>query len=208
MGNGGQEFDEGPDQLTLNTWMQRTFRPHGKWYLDVSVNATNTLNHVTFTNWNNVVTNDQFGLPASTGGMRSLQTTLHLRWQMMRALAGKSGSMRAGKCAGGDARTTAGRRPAVHWMAAMRNWRFAFFFGCGGFASAAGGWEPEHCDARFTIKVQSNLVVEAVEVKDKQGHFVQGLTAKDFVLTEDGVPQTIKFCEQRICRKPPSLCRR
>ncbi len=49
----------------------------------------------------------------------------------------------------------------------------------------------------FTIKVQSNLVVEAVEVKDKQGHFIQGLTAKDFVLTEDGAPQTIKFCEHQ-----------
>jgi VWFA-related protein len=49
----------------------------------------------------------------------------------------------------------------------------------------------------FTIKVQSNLVVEAVEVKDKQGHFIHGLTAKDFVLTEDGVPQTIKFCEHQ-----------
>ena len=49
----------------------------------------------------------------------------------------------------------------------------------------------------FTIKVQSNLVVEAVEVKDKQGHFVHGLTAKDFVLTEDGVAQTIRYCEHQ-----------
>jgi VWFA-related protein len=49
----------------------------------------------------------------------------------------------------------------------------------------------------FTLKVQSNLVVEAVEVKDKQGNFVHGLTAKDFVLTEDGVPQTIKYCEHQ-----------
>ncbi len=40
-------------------------------------------------------------------------------------------------------------------------------------------------------------MVEAVEVKDKQGHFIQGLTAKDFVLTEDGVAQTIKFCEHQ-----------
>ena len=32
--------------------------------------------------------------------------------------------------------------------------------------------EPQN----FTIKVQSNLVVEAVEVKDKQGKFVHGLT--------------------------------
>ena len=80
-GTAGRNSIEGPNQFTLNTWMQRTFRPHGKWYLDVTIYATNTLNHVTFTNWNNVVTSDQFGLPASAGGMRSLQTTLHLRWQ-------------------------------------------------------------------------------------------------------------------------------
>jgi VWFA-related protein len=49
----------------------------------------------------------------------------------------------------------------------------------------------------FTLKVQSNLVVEAVEVKDKQGHFIHGLTTKDFVLTEDGVPQTIRYCEHQ-----------
>jgi VWFA-related protein len=49
----------------------------------------------------------------------------------------------------------------------------------------------------FTLKVQSNLVVEAVEVKDKQGNFIHGLTAKDFVLTEDGVPQTIRYCEHQ-----------
>jgi VWFA-related protein len=47
----------------------------------------------------------------------------------------------------------------------------------------------------FTLTVKSNLVIEAVEVKDKQGKFIHGLTAKDFVLTEDGVPQTISDCE-------------
>jgi hypothetical protein len=61
--------------------MNRTFRPHGKWYLDVQVNANNVLNHVTFTNWINDVTSEQFGLPASAGGMRSLQTSFFLRWQ-------------------------------------------------------------------------------------------------------------------------------
>jgi len=49
----------------------------------------------------------------------------------------------------------------------------------------------------YTIKVQSNLVVEAIEVKDKQGHFIHGLTAKDFVLTEDGAAQTIRYCEHQ-----------
>ena len=47
----------------------------------------------------------------------------------------------------------------------------------------------------FTLSVKSQLVVEAVEVKDKQGNFIKGLTAKDFTLTEDGAPQTVRYCE-------------
>ena len=47
----------------------------------------------------------------------------------------------------------------------------------------------------FTLSVKSELVIEAVEVKDKQGNPIHGLTAKDFTLTEDGAPQTIRFCE-------------
>jgi VWFA-related protein len=49
----------------------------------------------------------------------------------------------------------------------------------------------------FTMTVRSNLVIEAVTVKDKQGNFVHGLTAKDFSLTEDGTPQTIRYCEHQ-----------
>jgi hypothetical protein len=80
-GTAGRNSIEGPDQFTFNTSMARTFRPHGKWYLDVSVSSNNTFNHAAYTSWNNVVTSDQFGLPASVGGMRSLQTSFHLRWQ-------------------------------------------------------------------------------------------------------------------------------
>jgi VWFA-related protein len=47
----------------------------------------------------------------------------------------------------------------------------------------------------MSVKVQ--LVVEAVVVKDKQGNPIRGLTAKDFSVTEDNVPQTIKFCEHQ-----------
>jgi hypothetical protein len=61
--------------------MARTFRPHGKWYLDVAVSSTNTLNHVAFTSWNSVCDQHQFGLPSSAGQMRSLQLNIHLRWQ-------------------------------------------------------------------------------------------------------------------------------
>ena len=80
-GTAGRNSIEGPNQFTFNTQMARTFRPHGKWYLDVAVNATNTFNHEAFSSWNSLVTSDQFGLPSSAGAMRSLQTSFHLRWQ-------------------------------------------------------------------------------------------------------------------------------
>jgi VWFA-related protein len=47
------------------------------------------------------------------------------------------------------------------------------------------------------VKFQANtqLVIETVTVRDKNGKPVAGLTAKDFTITEDGVAQTISFCE-------------
>ncbi len=39
----------------------------------------------------------------------------------------------------------------------------------------------------------AQLTVETVTVKDKAGHPIEGLTAKDFSITEDGAPQTISF---------------
>jgi VWFA-related protein len=47
----------------------------------------------------------------------------------------------------------------------------------------------------MTISVTSQLVIETVVVKDKKGNPISGLTAKDFTVTEDGVPQTIKIAE-------------
>jgi VWFA-related protein len=47
----------------------------------------------------------------------------------------------------------------------------------------------------YTLTVKSQLVVETVVVKDKAGKFVPGLTVKDFAVTEDGTPQSLKFVE-------------
>jgi VWFA-related protein len=47
----------------------------------------------------------------------------------------------------------------------------------------------------YTFGINVNTVMEAVSVKDKNGKPIEGLTAKDFVVTEDNVPQTITFCD-------------
>ena len=52
-------------------------------------------------------------------------------------------------------------------------------------------------ESGYTLSVKVQLVVEAVVVKDKDGKPIQGLAAKDFTLTEDGVPQSIRFCEHQ-----------
>jgi VWFA-related protein len=46
-----------------------------------------------------------------------------------------------------------------------------------------------------TFQASTRLVIETVGVKDKNGNPIEGLTVKDFAITEDGVAQTIKFFE-------------
>src|SRR6516162_11208786 len=61
--------------------------------------------------------------------------------------------------------------------------------------------------ANGVVKFQANtqLVVETVTVKDKNGKPVEGLTAKDFTVTEDGVHQTIAFCEYQRLEEEPAV---
>jgi len=44
------------------------------------VDATNLLNHGVFTSWNTTVNSTQFGLPLAASPMRSLETSLRLRF--------------------------------------------------------------------------------------------------------------------------------
>jgi len=64
-----------------------------------------------------------------------------------------------------------------------------------------------------TFQVSSQLVIETVSVKDKSGAAVEGLTAKDFTIAEDGAPQTISVFEHQkfddaATASPPALTKR
>jgi VWFA-related protein len=54
---------------------------------------------------------------------------------------------------------------------------------------------PQKDNQPFTLKVQTQLVIETVVVKDKDGKPIENLTAKDFAVTEDGQPQQISVFE-------------
>ena len=64
-------------------------------------------------------------------------------------------------------------------------------------AQVVGGNQPTGSNGAYTMTVRSQLVIEAVTVKDKKGNPIPNLTTKDFTLTEDGVPQTIRFVEHQ-----------
>jgi VWFA-related protein len=54
---------------------------------------------------------------------------------------------------------------------------------------------PAQQQPAATFRTTTRLIVQTVTVKDKDGKPVEGLTTKDFVVTEDGEPQTLSFVE-------------
>jgi hypothetical protein len=79
-GNAGRNSIIGPSQFAMNASLARTFRMSDRVSLDLRVDATNALNHVTFPSWNTTVGSAQFGLPMTANPMRSLQTTARCRF--------------------------------------------------------------------------------------------------------------------------------
>ncbi len=63
---------------------------------------------------------------------------------------------------------------------------------------------PPNADGTVTFKTSTQLVIETVGVKDKSGKPIEGLTAKDFIVTEDGAPQTISFFEYQKLPETPA----
>lgn len=80
-GTAGRDSITGPAQFSLNASLARTFRVSDRLSLDLRVDSTNALNHVTFGSWIAVVNSPQFGAPPATANpMRSMLTTLRLRF--------------------------------------------------------------------------------------------------------------------------------
>jgi len=79
-GNAGRNSITGPAQFMLNASLGRTFRLTDRYSLDLRLDSTNALNHVNYNAWNTTVNSAQFGLPASANGMRTIQTSLRVRF--------------------------------------------------------------------------------------------------------------------------------
>jgi VWFA-related protein len=62
---------------------------------------------------------------------------------------------------------------------------------------------PTRPQAAPTFRATTRLIVQTVNVKDKDGKPIEGLTVKDFIVTEDGEPQMVSFVEyQRLSTTP------
>jgi hypothetical protein len=79
-GTAGRNSVAGPSQFGLNASVSRTFRLNEHFSADLRVAADNALNHVSFRSWNTTAGSPQFGLPYAADAMRSLHTTLRVRF--------------------------------------------------------------------------------------------------------------------------------
>jgi outer membrane receptor protein involved in Fe transport len=80
-GNAGRYSINGPGHFSFDSTVARTFRVYKNTSLDWKAISTNLLNKVTYTSWNNYLSNAQFGLPLSAGPMRSVQIEMKLRFE-------------------------------------------------------------------------------------------------------------------------------
>lgn len=79
-GDAARNSITGPSQFFMNANMARTFRMSGRLSLDLSLSATNVLNHVVISGWGTTVGTTQFGVPTGTSPMRSVVTNLRMRF--------------------------------------------------------------------------------------------------------------------------------
>ncbi|HEX3092516.1 MAG TPA: TonB-dependent receptor [Candidatus Angelobacter sp.] len=79
-GNAGRNSIVGPAIFNLNGSIGRSFLLEGRYTLEVRLDSTNILNHVTFTRWNTTINSAQFGLPAAANAMRTMLLNMNMRF--------------------------------------------------------------------------------------------------------------------------------
>jgi hypothetical protein len=79
-GNAGRDSITGPFQFSLGASLQRTFRLTDRLSLNLRVDSTNTLNHVTYPSWGTTINSSQFGIAGSANPMRSLATRVQVNF--------------------------------------------------------------------------------------------------------------------------------
>ena len=79
-GNAGRNSIAGPRHFSLDASIGRVFHMDEGVGIDLRVDVTNVLNHVTFSSWNTVVNSSQFGLPTGANLMRTVRPSLRVRF--------------------------------------------------------------------------------------------------------------------------------
>jgi hypothetical protein len=79
-GNAGRDTITGPTQFSLNGSLGRTFRVTERKSIDLRFDATNALNHLTFSSFNTTIGSNNLGLLTSPSNMRSMTATLRFRF--------------------------------------------------------------------------------------------------------------------------------
>ncbi|MGA2115309.1 MAG: carboxypeptidase regulatory-like domain-containing protein [Bryobacteraceae bacterium] len=79
-GDAGRGIIAGPVQFAVNASAGRIFRIGERRSVDLRFDATNILNHVTWTAYNTIYGNAQFGLPTAANAMRAMTATLRFRF--------------------------------------------------------------------------------------------------------------------------------
>jgi len=79
-GNAGRDTIIGPAQFAMIASLARSFRISERVNTDLRFDATNVLNHVTYTGWNTNTNSAQFGLANNANQMRTLKVNLRVRF--------------------------------------------------------------------------------------------------------------------------------
>ncbi len=79
-GNAGRDSITGPPVFNYSASLARTFQLNDRLNLDVRFDSLNPINHVTFSNYYTTFGNPLFGSPATANGMRTITSTMRLRF--------------------------------------------------------------------------------------------------------------------------------